>query len=279
MHDCTCGPGGRSRAATSDRRPPPQADRPHLDRRLPRRPAVRLRHRRLQRRRRPDGQGARAVPAPAGRRHQLAHIRRRGRCPHRREDLRRHRPPEDDPAARGAVLRRRPVRRLLARLRDPGGRPDHSRARGRGCLDSGPGLPCGAGTVRDPRIDHRPQRVGDRRRAVRCLRRQRDPRRHPGVTSTASGASCSGSVRCPPSRCSSACCGCPSRRAGWSRRAATTKRSRCSRRCVPRTAPSPNSAQVELSPRTRRKAISSASRRSWPTSGCGASSSSASVSA
>ena len=96
-------------------RPPPQADRPHLDRRLPRRPAVRLRHRRGQRRRRPDGQGARAVPAAAGRRHQLADLRRRGRCPHRRQDLRRDRPPEDDHRPGGHVLRRRAVRRLLAR--------------------------------------------------------------------------------------------------------------------------------------------------------------------
>ena len=81
MHDYTCGRGARSRAATSDRGPPPQADRPDLDRRLPRRPAVRLRHRRVQRRRRPDGSGARAVPPTAGHRHQLAHIRRRARCP------------------------------------------------------------------------------------------------------------------------------------------------------------------------------------------------------
>ena len=179
MHDYTCGRGARSRAATSDRGPPPQADRPHLDRRLPRRPAVRLRHRRVQRRRRPDGPGARAVPPTAGHRHQLAHIRRRGRRPHRRQDLGRDRPEEDDHRPRDHVLRRRAVRRLLARLRDPGGRPDHSRAGGRGCLDSGAGVPCGAGTVRDPRIDHRPQRAGDRPRAVHRLCRQRDPGRHP----------------------------------------------------------------------------------------------------
>ena len=113
----------------------------------------------------PMAKRARAVPAAGGHRHQLAHIRRRGRSPHRRKDLRRDRPPQDDHRPRGHVLRRRAVRRLLAQLRDPGGRPDHSRARGRGCLDGGAGVPCGAGAVRDPRVDHGPQRAGDRRRA------------------------------------------------------------------------------------------------------------------
>ena len=47
------------------------------------------------------------------------------------------------------------------------------------------------------------------------------------ATWTASGASCSRSARCRPWLCSSACCGCRSRRAGWWRRAGTTKRSRC----------------------------------------------------
>ena len=93
--------------------------------------------------------------------------------------LRRHRASQDDPDARGAVLRRRPAGRVLTgrtrarhiladRLRGPGGRPNRSRARGRWRLDGGPGLPRGAGALRDPRIDHRAQRVGHRRRSA-CL--------------------------------------------------------------------------------------------------------------
>ena len=41
------------------------------------------------------------------------------------------------------------------------------------------------------------------------------------------GASCSGCARSPRSPCSSACCGCPSRRAGSSRRAANRRPSPC----------------------------------------------------
>ena len=100
------------------------------------------------------------------------------RCPGRRDHLRRHRASEDDPDARGAVLRRRPVCRVLTgrtraghlladRVRCPGDRPHHARARGRWRLDGGPGLPRGAGALRDPRIDHRAQRVGHRRRSAR----------------------------------------------------------------------------------------------------------------
>ena len=47
-------------------------------------------------------------------------IRRRARCPRHGEALRRHWTSQDDPAARGAVLRRRPARRLLAAGPEPG---------------------------------------------------------------------------------------------------------------------------------------------------------------
>ena len=138
-----------------------------------------------------------------------------------------HRTPHHDHRARGHVLRGRAGRRLLAQFRDPGGRPDHSRARGRRRFDGGAGVPGGAGAVRDPRVDHGPQRAGDRRGPVRGLRGQLHPPRHARACRRVCGASCSGCARSRRSPCSSACCGCPSRRAGSSRRAAMRRPSPC----------------------------------------------------
>ena len=162
-----------------------QADRPHLGRRLPGRPAVRLRHRRGQRRRGSDGQRTRALAAAAGRGHQLAAVRRCDRCPARRDHLRQDRAPQDHPDPGAVVLLRRPAGGVLAGrtrvghllpggLRGPGGRPHRARARGRWRIDGGPGLPRRAGALRDPWLDHRAQRVGHRRRAVVGIRGERD---------------------------------------------------------------------------------------------------------
>ena len=83
--------------------------------------------------------------------------------------------------AAGRVLpgRTRGGHLLPAGLRGPGGRPHRARARGRWRIDGGPGLPRGAGAVRDPRLDHRAQRVGHRRRPAVRIRGERDPRRDP----------------------------------------------------------------------------------------------------
>ena len=138
-----------------------------------------------------------------------------------------HRTPHHDHRARGHVLRGRAGRRLLAQFRDPGSRPDHSRARGRRRVDGGAGVPGGAGAVRDPRIDHGPQRAGDRRPASSRPSWSTTSSSPRSGMSQVCGASCSGCARSPRSPCSSACCGCPSRRAGSSRRAAMTRPSPC----------------------------------------------------